>query len=621
MSTDLQYWRFMISQRFAVIFTFMIGCSTLMNAQTVNEQHLKEIGAASFATASPFNAPFWSNAQKQRLPLAMRKPDLLTARKASVGRLSGINGQSAEDMFSAAAGAALSNPNPAPKDVIGTGPTFFGFAGLTALDNQNVNGSDLEPPDQGLAVGTGFVFEAINLVFAIYDTSGNLVAGPVSANSFFGVPPAFDPTTKRFGPSFSDPKAYYDQDLKRWFVTLLEFDVDPATGSPTGRTHVYIAVSTSNLPLNFRVFALDTTDDGTKGTPAHPGCPCFGDQPLIGADRYGLYVSTNEFGLFQSAFNGSQIYALSKVVLAEGGFPTVVHFSALPLGEGIAYSVQPANSLHFNREPETGVEYLLSSLDFQGTLDNRIAVWAMTNTASLTDLSPNVSLRKTIIRSEVYGQPPPAVQNPGPYPLGQSLGAPLALVDTNDDRMNQVVYEDGKLWSGVDTIVGGSGTNPDGSENVARAGIAYFVVEPSVDANGKVSARMAEQGYVAAPGQDSVMFPSIGVTPSGKAAIAFTLVGPTPTQLFGNGFYPSAAFTRLLKTSGTGPIRLAAAGSSPEDGFSGYPSGGKQGAARWGDYSAAVADTDGSIWIAAEWIPSTPRTASANWGTYIGRVP
>ncbi len=396
--------------------------------------------------------------------------------------------------------------------------------------------------------------------------------------------------------------------------------MDPLSGDLTGRTHVYIAVSTSNLPLNFKVLSIDTTDDGTLGTPAHPGCPCLPDQPLIGADKYGFYISTNEFSVFGNGFNGSQIYALSKTFLAEGALPTVVHFSALPLAEGVAYSVQPAISLKFDGESGTGVEYFLSSLDFQGTLDNRIAVWAMTNTVSLNDLSPKVKLHKKVIQSEVYGMPPPAVQNPGPFPFGSSLRKSLELIDTNDDRMNQVVYEDGKLWAAVDTIVGGGSVNPDGSENVARAGIAYFVVEPSVDTGGAVSATVVNQGYVAAPGEDSVMFTSIGVTTAGKAAMTFTLVGPTPTQLFGGGFFPSMAFSRLT-SSGAGNIRLGAAGLSPDDGFSGYESNGSgPGIARWGDYSAAVADLDGSIWMAAEWIPDTPRTKYVNWGTYIGRL-
>ena len=607
----------MFSLRLLSISAFAIGYAAITNAQAINEQRITEVGSASFVTAGSFNAPLQSNVETDKLPVVMRKPDLISARKASINKAAGVDDQSAADIFAA---AALRNPNPTPKNVVGTNPNFFGFAGLTGFDSGLVNRFDLEPPDQGLAVGEGLVVEAVNLVFAIYDTSGNRFAGPVSANAFLGLPPAFNSVTKQYGPYLSDPKVYYDQALKRWFLTIFELDVNPVRGALTGRSHVYIAVSTSNLPLNFRLLSIDTTDDGTLRTPAHPGCPCLPDQPLIGADKYGFYISTNEFGLFRNAFNGTQIYALSKTFLAEGGLPTVVHFSALPLAEGIAYSVQPAASLRFTNEPSGGVEYFLSSLDFRGTLDNRIAVWAMTNTSSLTDLSPKVKLQKAVISSEVYGQPPPAVQNPGPYPYGTLLGKRLELIDTNDDRMNQVVYEDGKLWAGVDTIVGGGGTNPDGSEDIARAGIAYFVVEPSVNDKGAVSATIVSQGYVAAPGADSVMFPSIGVTPSGKAAMAFSLVGPTPTRLFPGAFYPSMAFTRLTLASGAGSIQLGAAGLNPDDGFSGYPLGSGPGVARWGDYSAAVADIDGSIWMAAEWIPDTTRTRYVNWGTYIGRI-
>ncbi len=606
----------MFSLRLLGIVACGFGYLAAANDQIVTEQAIRDGGTASFVAAGSPQAWRSSNVEADRQPVVMGKPDLLSARKASINRTAGIN--ATESLFAA---AALSNPNPTPKNVVGTKPNFFGFAGLTGLDNAVASGIILEPPDQGLAVGNGLVVEAINLVLAIYDTSGNLFAEPVSASAFLKLPPAYNSVTKQYGPSLSDPKVYFDQALKRWFFTILELDVNPLTGYLTGRTHVYIAVSTSDLPLNFRLLVLDTTDDGTLLTPAHPGCPCLPDQPLIGADKYGFYVSTNEFSLFGDGFNGTQLYALSKTVLAEGGFPTVVHFSALPLAEGIAYSVQPAASVRFTNEPSSGVEYFLSSLDFQGTLDNRIAVWAMTDTSSLTDLNPKVKLHKTIVTSEVYGQPPPAVQNPGFYPYGTSLGKQLELIDTNDDRMNQVVFEDGKLWAGVDTIVGGGGTNPDGSEDVARAGIAYFIFEPSVDSSGAVSAKIATQGYVAAPGEDSVMFPSIGVTPSGKAAMTFSLVGPTPTQLFPGGFFPSMAFSRLTAAGTAGNIQLAAAGLNPDDGFSGYPSSGTgPSVARWGDYSAAVADVDGSIWMAAEWIPDTPRTKYTNWGTYIGRI-
>jgi len=94
--------------------------------------------------------------------------------------------------------------------------------------------------------------------------------------------------------------------------------------------------------------------------------------------------------------------------------------------------------------------------------------------------------------------------------------------------------------------------------------------------------------------------------------MTFTLVGPD--------YFPSAAYARLDVANGDGDVHIAAPGAGPEDGFSGYQAFGWNRVARWGDYSAAVADENGSIWIATEYIPALPRTALANWGTFVGQV-
>src|SRR5439155_42879 len=86
-------------------------------------------------------------------------------------------------------------------------------------------------------------------------------------------------------------------------LTILQMDVDPSTGDTNGRTHTMVAVSQSDDPRgNWSLFSLDTTDDGLAGTPKHASCPCLGDQPLIGADKNGFYITTNEFGV------GSEVY-------------------------------------------------------------------------------------------------------------------------------------------------------------------------------------------------------------------------------------------------------------------------------------------------------------------------
>ena len=76
--------------------------------------------------------------------------------------------------------------------------------------------------DQGLAWATGFVVEGVNTALNIYDTHGvDKLAGPISYSQFFGVRPAINRTTGKYGPFLSDPKCYFDPDTQRWFQTIL----------------------------------------------------------------------------------------------------------------------------------------------------------------------------------------------------------------------------------------------------------------------------------------------------------------------------------------------------------------------------------------------------------------
>jgi hypothetical protein len=519
------------------------------------------------------------------------------------------------------------NPNPAGRKVKDVSASTFGFNGLNHFDQRFAGTGaylntqfSLEPPDQGLCAGNGFVVETINDAIAVYDTSGNALTGAEALNQFWGLAPEINRVTGVTGPEVSDPRCAYDRQSGHWFVTELMLDNGTNVGA-TGRSYNLIAVSKTADPRGgFVVISYDVTDDGLNGTPSHPGCPCYGDQPLLGFDRYGVYQSTNEFG---AAFNGSQIYALSKaglIAAANGSVAPIVgvaiNAGALPAPSGGTwYSIQPAigSGGDSGGNDGSGTEFFLSALQFGAppyqVLDNRIAVWALTNTHSLSGGTPELDLSFQVIASETYGQPNPAQQNKhGPTPLGDSLGDSLEYIDTNDDRMNQVVYANGLLYSAVNTIIG----------NGKRTGIAWFAVAPQVQ-QGNVSGRVVRQGYVAVDGEN-VIFPSIGVTGEGSGLMVFTLVG--------KGYFPSAAYVNLGDDSGE--VRIVANGVGPDDGFTGYPQFTGTNVARWGDYSAAAVDGS-NIWLATEYIGQSctdaeysvdttcggTRSTFANWGTWI----
>jgi len=242
------------------------------------------------------------------------------------------------------------------------GALLANFNGVSSRDSAVTNfGAEFEPPDQGLCVGNGFVIDAVNSAFTIYHRDGSGVVGSFNVNALFGE------GLKQYT---SDPRCYYDKTLHTWFAIILFIN------SSNTQARTDIAVNTSGDPTtSWIVYHLNATDDGTAGTPRHPGCPCFGDQPLLGIDRDNLYISTNEFSILGPQFNGAQVYAIAKEHLITVAHSVrFVHFSDLTVGGALAASVQPATT-----DGAAPAEYFLNSLDPFGTFDNRIGVWALAN--------------------------------------------------------------------------------------------------------------------------------------------------------------------------------------------------------------------------------------------------
>jgi hypothetical protein len=314
-----------------------------------------------------------------------------------------------------------------------------------------------------------------------------------------------------------------------------------------------------------------------------------------------------------------------------------------------------------------GTEYFLSSNAgdeasgpaFTGSSTN-LVVWTLTNTSSL-NTTPALTLSNKVLTVNQYGIPPKQ-QQPGSgtapttaVPQGRCINDTTTLLfngqtgcwrllfggepahneiisrpDSNDTRMQQVTFANGKLWGALDTAL-----NPDGGAQ--RAGIAYYVVNPS-------AGKLVLQGNIGATGHDFT-YPAIGVTASGRGVIAFTDTGNTTN--------PSAAYAPIDAQVGAGPWAdvPGGVGAAQDDGFTSYKSQvGNPPRTRWGDYGAAAVDGN-SIWIASEYIADAcsyvdwggpffaggggdnllgtcggsnhgpgSRTALANWSTWISKL-
>ena len=531
------------------------------------------------------------------------------------------------------------NSKPKSNPVLGSN-----FQGLNFHDQRFANGGNqfsVEPPDQGLCAGNGFVLETVNDVLQVYDFAGNpLLNGgqPVDLNTFYGYIPAINRTTGARGPSITDPSCIYDQTIGRFVHVALTLDHVGTSASLNGNNHLDIAVSNTGDPTgSWTIYTLPVQNNGTQGTPDHH-CNsgfCLGDYPHIGADANGIYLTTNEFAFSGPGFYGAQVYGIGNSVLT-GGSGSVVLFDTLGAGpDGAGFTVWPAQTPGNQFDTDNGgTEFFLSSdavFSNNGT-SNSILLWTMTNTSSLNSGSPSPTLVLSTIAVDTYAVPPRATQPAGNRPLSNCLadtvtncwalvagaaapnnatfGPPNGQLNANDSRMQQVSYANGNVWGALDTAVNVGGHD--------RAGVAFYVINPN-------SRKLMLQGQAGIANTD-LTYPAIGVTTSGRGVMTFTLTGDND--------YPSAAFAGMDAKVGMGNVQVAASGPGPWDGFTSYVIFGS-GRPRWGDYGAAAVDGS-DIWVASEYTAQTctyaqylvvprgqcggTRGALGNWSTHISKV-
>ncbi len=537
-----------------------------------------------------------------------------------------------------------------------------GFEGLNFYQQRYSrlgNQFSVEPPDQGMCAGNGYVVEVVNDVFNVFNTSGvsqlpdntstNIVAGfprnvnhAIDLNSFFGYAPAINRSTGVRGPFVTDPSCLYDAATQRFFLVALTLETT-SRGAFTTVNHLDIAVSaTSNPTGSWNIYHIDVTNDGTNTGGVNPG-PFLGDYPHIGADANGFYITTNAYPWCCNGFSGAQIYALSKAQLAAGAASVnLVHIDTsgtvnVPSDAG---STQPGFTVWPAQSPGTGsfntaaygTEYFLSSnaadeathpvAGFGGNyISTQLVAWTLTNTSSL-NTSPALTLSNKVVTVNQYALPPKQ-QQPGSgtlattdTPLGfctndtttqlfngqfgcwrllygaePAHNEVISRPDSNDTRMQQVDYANGKLWGALDTAL-----NPDGG--ASRAGIAWYILNPD-------AGTVRLQGYLGASGHDFT-YPAIGVTASGRGVMAFTDTGDTTN--------PSAAYAPIDASAGAGAWSdvTGGGGAAQDDGFTSYIAEvGNPPRTRWGDYGAAAVDGN-SIWIASEYIAHA--CTYTNWG-------
>jgi hypothetical protein len=479
---------------------------------------------------------------------------------------------------SGAGAASASAANPAKSKTSVTNA----FDGLNDLINDKLYGA-LTPPDQGLCVGPDHtikgtpdaVWEVVNSVAQETTKTGSVLTGPVNSPTLFQDPNAF-----------SDPRCLFDPATQSFYFTEISF---PASGPNSTQTNTVNDV----LVINSRGAATYQFDSSLGGQ-------CLGDQPKVGFDNNALVISTDEYcGPTLSNYEGAIVQVISKSQLVNEA-TTVNWAQSTP----VSLAGDPVVGLDPAINTGTPTAYLVNSVPFNAdgsndALGTTLGLWTLTNTASVTTGNGAPFLASKVLRSEPYAFPVPApstgtgatstyngetiTSEPALNPDDSRLSAPLNVTRGPGGSVN--------LWTSLDAAV-----NPNGG-TATKDGAAWFEINAS-------AGRVVNQGYVAAAGGASLLYPAVVTGHNGTATMVYTITSPT--------LNPSAAFSVL----GRPGIEIVAPGSGPHLSFSDAP---PYNSPRWGDYSWATTDPESSqLWMATEYIPPTSEwDGFDNWGTYV----
>ncbi len=524
---------------------------------------------------------------------------------------------------------ARSGPDPTPPSVscqpLGPGCNQIdrssggavGVKGLNAVDSAtqstNVQGLDIEPADQGLCAGNGYVVEDNNLgEILVFDTALHRKSSVIPLDTVMGL------TAKGWSSGGDISCAYDYSNGGHWFFTeFASASSESAGGTFAGcfagvanSCYEAIAVTTGSSPFGpYNVYFVNADYN-----PSEPGYPyLLNDFAKIAVTRDAFLLFYDEFplvtpGIGGGSFNGAQEFAFNKNALEEGrpvtlpgGKPNpdftvaIENMGLLPTPNGSCssddvykkpgitcwFSVIPAmppDSSQFDNS-HGGSGFMLDSLDFYGENglapagDNRIAVFDWTGLENLN--SPNCSACWGIhfggqLFSGVqyyYGEGVPAPQKAGPIPLGDECGAaglstgspppascPEGGIATNGDNFTQVSQAQGQLWGAISTEIDQTYSSEASPE--VHQGAAYWVIGTnSFDSSGVFT--LTSQGYVS-PEHEDLEFPAMAAEGygyqdggNGGAIMDFTLSGNGgPTGADNGGFYPSTAYLRLNNSSG-----------------------------------------------------------------------
>ena len=416
------------------------------------------------------------------------------------------------------------------------------------------NGSAIPPDTHGAADST-YLVTAINTAVHIQTHTGANVSSVTLGQFWNSVLPTN--TTGTF-----DPRVHYDQYTKRWIMVAL-------CDGQNSNASLLVAMSQTSSPTgNWNLFRVLIDATGTNWL----------DFPNVGFNNKWIVVSGNLFSNSTGNFAGAKVYCFNK-----SNIMTNTSASYVAINQTNSFTLCPAQIYDANEPNMWAVE------SWDGT-QGQLQLWKITGAVgSPTMTSVGFPASPTKWQSSSF-----AVTGTAGADFAPQLGS-TRKIQTNDDRMNNLVFRNGKLWcSQIAFFPYSTTTNP------TRASVQWWQLD--------TLANPLQIGAIDDPtAANFYAFPSIAVNKYDDALIGFTHFSAT--------IHPSAAYALHLHTDAIDSMRPYHTFRPGQNTY--YQTfGGTDD--RWGDYSATITDpvAETDFWT----IQEASATATNTWDTWWAHV-
>jgi hypothetical protein len=472
------------------------------------------------------------------------------------------------------------------------------FEGMSNQDNFNVFGFRVNPPDPNGAVGKNHYVEMINLVFAVYDKSGNKLLGPVDTGTLWSNFPIEDCTD----PS-GDPIVLYDRTTDRWLLS--QFTTRGLSEQVPNYNCVAVSQTGDPTAAYYR-YAFITQPDLVDGGYFFP------DYPKYGVWTNSYILTTRDFGWVDRY--GISVYALEKNKMVNGDpnaravqfflEADVTPTGTVPLnlvGDGLLPPDIDGNRRPLDGAPAPIVGTQDDDADYGATFD-ALNIWELN---VQWKARPSASIR---LATQLPTAPFDSIYPCGLYPgqtgrdcLPQPGVPPTAnnLLDILSYRQRPTFRLAYRNFGSYESLV----TNQSVEAMPSVAGVRWYEIRRT---GGNYS--IYQQGTYAPNDGVHRWMGSIAMDKNGNIALGYSVVN-------GTNVYPGIRYTGRLAGDPLGQMTLGEGTIIDGSGIQ------RTANSRWGDYTDMTVDPkdDCTFWYVNEYYTlAGQQSSTAGWQTRIG---